>query len=87
VPIATNAPQQTASLFDHLVGDLLEMHRHVEAQRLGGLEVDGKLIPRRRLHRQVARLLALESLASQGGAPSRRGAGCARTQWIRGEFG
>jgi hypothetical protein len=25
------------------VGDLLEMHRHVEAQRLGGLEVDGKI--------------------------------------------
>jgi hypothetical protein len=26
------------SLFNNLVGDLLEMHRHVEAQRVGGLE-------------------------------------------------
>src|SRR4029077_3252790 len=37
--------------FDQLVGDLLELHRYVEAQRLGGLEVDDKLILRRRLHR------------------------------------
>ena len=27
-------------LFDNLVGALLELHRHVEAKRLGGLEVD-----------------------------------------------
>ena len=40
--------------------NLLEMHRHVEAQRLGGLEVDDKLILRRRLHRHVGRLLAFE---------------------------
>jgi hypothetical protein len=36
----THAPQQTASLFDHLVGELLQMERHVEAERLGRLEVD-----------------------------------------------
>ena len=36
------------------------MHRHVEAQRLGGLEVDDKLILRWRLHWHVGRLLALE---------------------------
>jgi hypothetical protein len=36
----THAPQQTTSLFDHLVGTLLEWQRHVEAERLGGLEVD-----------------------------------------------
>jgi hypothetical protein len=36
---------------DHLIGDLLEMHRHVEAQRLSGFEVDNKLILRRRLYR------------------------------------
>jgi len=46
--------------FDQLVGDLLELHRYVEAQRLGGLEVDDKLILRRRLHRHVCGLFAFE---------------------------
>ena len=32
----------------------------VEAERLGGLEVDDQLVLCRRLHRQVSRLLALE---------------------------
>ena len=32
---ATNAPQQTASLFDHLVGDMLKMQRHVETKADG----------------------------------------------------
>src|SRR5262245_61413240 len=36
----THAPQQTASLFDHLVGTTLHRLRHGEAERLGGLEVD-----------------------------------------------
>jgi hypothetical protein len=30
---------KTAPLFDHLVGALLELQRHVEAERLGGLGV------------------------------------------------
>ena len=53
--------------FDHLIGDLLEMHRHVEAQRLGGLEIDDKLILRRRLHRHVGWLLALEDAVDVAG--------------------
>jgi hypothetical protein len=32
--------QQIASLLDDLVGALLKNQRHVEAERLGGLEVD-----------------------------------------------
>ena len=40
VPKADIETNLVCQLFDHLVGDLLEMHRHVEAQRLGGLEVD-----------------------------------------------
>src|SRR5262245_48024600 len=48
-------------LFDNFVGDLLQMHRHVEAERLGGLEVDDKLIFRWRLHRHIGWLLALEN--------------------------
>ena len=34
------SPQRTKPSFDDLVGELLELHRHVEAQRLGGLEID-----------------------------------------------
>jgi hypothetical protein len=34
-----NAPQQNASLFNHLVGAAGERQRHADAERLGGLEV------------------------------------------------
>jgi hypothetical protein len=33
----------TPELFDHLIGKLLKMQRHVEAEHLGGLEVDDQL--------------------------------------------
>jgi hypothetical protein len=46
--------------FDHLVGAGKDGRRNVEASPLRGLEVDHQLIFRRRLHRQVGRLLALE---------------------------
>src|SRR5262249_44588243 len=41
-------------LFDHLIGDLPEMQRHIEAERPGGLEIDEKLELGRLLHWQVA---------------------------------
>ena len=41
--------------------------RHVEAERLGGLEVDHQLVLGRRLHRQVGRLLALEDAVDVAG--------------------
>jgi hypothetical protein len=39
-PLATNAPQQTASLFNHVVSKGEQRRRHSEAERLGGLQVD-----------------------------------------------
>src|SRR5262245_56701618 len=56
--------------FDYL-GRAGEEHRwHGDAEHLRGLEVDDQLILCRRLHRQVARLLALEdAIDVSGGAP------------------
>ena len=39
----------------------------VEAERLGGLEIDHQLVLGRRLHRQVGRLLALEDAIDVAG--------------------
>ena len=64
-PLCANSGHRR--LFDHLVGDLLEMHRHVEAQRLGGLEIDDELIFRRRLHWHVGWFLALEDAVDVAG--------------------
>jgi hypothetical protein len=36
----TYAVQQNASLFDHLVRELLGRQRHLKAKRLGGLQID-----------------------------------------------
>ena len=53
VPLATDAPQQTASLFDHLVGEHEQLRWHIEAKHLGGLEIDHELELRRLLNQQV----------------------------------
>ena len=63
VPIATNAPQQIASLFDHLVGAADQRVRDGDAERLGGLQVDDHLDFSGLLDRQIGRLLALENAA------------------------
>src|ERR1019366_2972949 len=61
VPLATNAPQQIASLFDHLVGAGEKRGRNCKAQSLCGLEVDDQLKFCRCLHRKIARLLAFQN--------------------------
>src|SRR5262245_29042578 len=60
----THAPQQTASSLDHFVRALLESPRHVEAERLGGLEIDHQLVFRRLNYWQVSGPFALEDAAS-----------------------
>ena len=42
----THAPQQTARLFDHLVGDGEHPGRHLDAERSRRMKVDDKLEPR-----------------------------------------
>ena len=54
-------------LLDHLVGAHQHGRRHVEAERLCGLQVEHGLVPGRRLHRQVGRLLALEDAIDVAG--------------------
>src|SRR5271169_3231618 len=57
----THAPQQTVSLFDHVVGECQQLRWHFEAERLGGLEVDHELEFGGLHDRQVGGLLPLEN--------------------------
>ena len=63
-----------ASLFNHFVGNLLEVQRHIEAQSLRGFHVDDQLEFRWLLHGQVGWFLALKN-------PSHIGAGEAEGSW------
>src|SRR5215831_17532571 len=50
---------KTVSL-DHLVGAGEQSWRHVEAQRLGGFEIDHQLVSRRRLYWKLGHVGTLE---------------------------
>src|SRR5437660_3002365 len=63
----THAPQQTASLFDHLVGKCEQRVRYVEPHRLCGFQIEHEQKARRLLDRQVGRFSAFEDAIDQGG--------------------
>src|SRR3954453_4344965 len=58
--VATYAAQQRPSLFDHLVGAAEQRGRQLEPERLSRFEINYQLEFDRKLHRKLARLLALE---------------------------
>src|SRR5215468_8855775 len=62
----THAAQQMKSLFDHVVGALPQKQRHVEAERLGGFQIDHQLELVRSLDGEVARFCALEDAVTIG---------------------
>jgi len=61
-----NAVQQKSPLFNHLVGALLEEQRNIEAERLGGLDIDRKRELNGELDGKFARLCALENAIDVG---------------------
>jgi hypothetical protein len=64
----TLALQQSAPLFDRLVGGREQRRRHVNAEEPGGLQVDHQLESGRLHHRHVSGLEALEDAVRLGSA-------------------
>ncbi len=53
VLLAVQPRRTAAASFDHLVGAGEQRRRHVETERVGGLEVDDQFELGRRLHRKT----------------------------------
>src|ERR1700738_4804083 len=62
----TRAPQQTASLFDHLVGASKQRRRQFKPKSFGGLEVDRELVFRRLRKRQIAGFFPAQNTVDVG---------------------
>src|SRR5262249_2984224 len=60
VPIADSCSAAKEPLFDHLICRIQKARRYCEAERFGGLKVDGQFVFGWCLHWKVGRLLALE---------------------------
>src|SRR6516164_10429887 len=67
---AIRLSQQHSCSLDHLVGAAKEHRRHVETQRLCGLEIDHQLILGRLLYRQVRRFCTTKNAIDVSGRAS-----------------
>ena len=70
VPKADIGTSLVCQLLDQLVGALLKIQRHVEAESLSGLKIDGQFVLSRRLHRHIGRLFTLEDAINVTGRAS-----------------
>src|SRR6516225_4892585 len=59
------------NLLDDLIGEGKQRRRHGDAQRPGGLEVHDHLEFCRKLHREIARLLAAQNAIHIGGGATK----------------
>src|SRR5262249_8496088 len=55
---------------DHLIGASKQSCWHIKTEGLGGLEIDHQFVLGRHLHREVARLFALEDAIDVAGRPT-----------------
>src|SRR5262245_24093518 len=67
VPFPGSCTAAKVALLDHLIGARAQRRWHVEAERLGGFEVEHHFEFGRRLHWQVGRLFALEDAIDVAG--------------------